>query len=94
MNTHSQSVDNDLVNLGLIAIAFTGLLAAILRLAGTLAAWVTGADQPIRGWSSGLRVLADPRSPGVALGTSELSAWAYWGVMALLTAALELLQSA
>lgn len=88
MNTHSQSVDNDLVNLGLIAIAFTGLLAAVLRLAGTLAAWVTGADQPIRGWSSGLRVLADPGSPGVALGTPELSAWAFWGVLALLIAAV------
>lgn len=88
MNPRSQSIDNDLVNLGLIGIAFVGALAAILRLAGTVAAWVSGADQPVGGWSSGLGVLAEPGSPGAALGTPKLSPWVFWLVMALMVAAV------
>ena len=73
MNPRGQSVDNDLVNLGLIGIAALGCLAAALRLAGTLTAWATGAGQPTYGWASGLRVLADPDRPGNALGTPGMS---------------------
>lgn len=86
MNPRGQSVDNDLVNLGLIGIAALGCLAAALRLAGTLTAWATGARQPTYGWASGLRVLADPDRPGNALGTPGMSPWAYWLVVALLLA--------
>ena len=39
MNPRGQGVDDDLVNLGLILIAAVGVLAAILRLAGSVAAW-------------------------------------------------------
>lgn len=90
MNGRSQSVDNDLVNLGLIGIAFIGVLAALLRLAGTVAAWLVGSSQPIHGWGAGLRVLADPAHPGEALGTPTLSTWAYWVVIVLMAAAVAL----
>jgi hypothetical protein len=86
MNPRGQSVDNDLVNLGLIGIAFLSCLAAALRLAGTVTAWATGADQPRYGWASGLRVLADPERPGTALGTPGMSPWLYWIVVALMLA--------
>jgi type IV secretion system protein VirD4 len=67
MNPRGQSVDNDLVNLGLFGIAALGCLAAALRLAGTVTAWAPSKDQPTYGWASGLRVLADPDRPGKAL---------------------------
>lgn len=86
MNPRGQSVDNDLVNLGLIGIAALGCLAAALRLAGTVTAWATGADLPRYGWASGLRVLADPERPGRALGTPGMSPWLYWLVVALMVA--------
>jgi len=86
MNPRGQSVDNDLVNLGLIGIAALGCLAAALRLAGTVTAWATGADQPGYGWESGLRVLADPERPGRALGAPGMSPWPYWLVVALMLA--------
>lgn len=86
MNPRGQSVDNDLVNLGLIGIAALGCLAAALRLAGTVTAWATGAKQPTYGWASGLRVLADPDRPGKALGAPGMSPWLYWLVVALMLA--------
>ena len=88
MNPRGQSVDNDLVNLGLAGIAAVGVLAAALRLAGSVAAWLSGADQPVTGWSSGLRVLAEPGAPGTALGTPGVSAWVYWLVLSLMVVAV------
>jgi type IV secretion system protein VirD4 len=86
MNPRGQPVDNDLVNLGLVGIALLGCLAAALRLAGTVTAWATGADQPRYGWASGLRVLAAPERPGTALGAPGMSPWLYWIVVALMLA--------
>lgn len=86
MNPRGQSVDNDLVNLGLIGIAAVACLAAALRWAGTVTAWVTGATPPTHGWSSGLRVLAAPDRPGIALGAPGMSPWLYWLVVALMVA--------
>lgn len=86
MNPRGQSVDNDLVNLGLLGIAALGCLAAALRLAGTVTAWATNKDQPTYGWASGLRVLAEPDHPGQALGAPGMSPWLYWLVVALMLA--------
>src|SRR3546814_19231515 len=85
MNGGARPVDDTLVNLALIAIAGLGVAAAVLRLAGTVAAWVIGAEQPDSGWSAGFRVLGHPRDPGRALG-AEISAWSYWGVPVLMLA--------
>lgn len=86
MNPRGQSVDNDLVNLGLFGIAALGCLSAALRLAGTFTAWATSKDPPTYGWASGLRVLADPDHPGTALGAPGMSPWLYWLVVALMLA--------
>jgi type IV secretion system protein VirD4 len=88
VNPRGRSVDDDLVNLGLILIAAVGLLAAILRLAGSVAAWATGAEQPDGDWEAGFRVLSRPGDPASALGTRGLATWAYWLVLALMVAAV------
>ena len=88
MNPRGQGVDDDLVNLGLIVIAVVGLVAAILRLAGSAAAWMSGARQPTGGWESGFRVLSHPGHPAEALGSTGLSPCAYWLVLSLMVAAV------
>jgi type IV secretion system protein VirD4 len=87
VNPRGQGVDDDLVNLGLILIATVGFIAAILRLAGSVAAWLFGAPQPSGSWESGFRVLNRPGAPGSALGSQGLSPSAYWLVVALMVAA-------
>ena len=73
MNPRGQGVDDDLVNLGLILIAAVGFIAAILRLAGSVAAWLFGAPQPSGGWESGFRVLRHPGRPGIGARRAGLS---------------------
>ena len=84
MNPRGQGVDDDLVNLGLILIAAVGVIAAILRLAGSVAAFVSGALQPAGGWEAGFRVLGRPGDPASALGAEGLATWAYWLVLTLM----------
>jgi type IV secretion system protein VirD4 len=86
MNPRGQGVDDDLVNLGLVLIAAVGVLAAILRLAGSVAAFVSGAAQPTGGWEAGFRVLSRPDDPASALGADGLAAWVYWLVLILMVA--------
>ena len=88
MNPRGQGVDDDLVNLGLILIAAVGVIAAILRLAGIVAAWLSGAAQPSGGWEAGFRVLSHPGDPATALGADGLAAWVYWLVLVLMVAAV------
>src|SRR3546814_19907137 len=85
MNGGARPVDDTLVNLALIAIAGLGLAAAVLPLAGTVAAWVIGAEQPDPGWSAGFRVLGHPSDPGRAPG-AQLSARSYRLVLVLMPA--------
>jgi type IV secretion system protein VirD4 len=86
MNPRGQGVDDDLVNLGLILIAAVGVIAAILRLAGSVAAFVSGSSQPRGGWEAGFRVLSRPGDPASALGADGLAAWVYWLVLVLMVA--------
>lgn len=86
MNPRGQGVDDDLVNLGLIAIAAVGVIAAILRLAGSVAAFISGASQPIGGWEAGFRVLSHPGDPAAALDAQGLATWVYWLVLILMVA--------
>ena len=88
MNPRGQGVDDELVNLGLIVIAAVGVAAAILRLAGTVAAFVSRAEQPTSGWDAGLRVLAHPTDPAATLGADGLPPWVYWLVLVLMLAAM------
>lgn len=86
MNPRGRPVDDDLVNLALFALGVLGLVAAVLRLAGTVATWVSSADRPRSGWHGGLGVLTDPAHPGRALDAEGLTAWAYWSVVAAMLA--------
>jgi type IV secretion system protein VirD4 len=88
MIPRSQGVDDGLVNLGLILVAAGGSVSAIMRLAGSLAAWLSGAEQPRGGWEAGVRVLSQPTDPASALGSADLAAWAYWLVLVLMLAAI------
>ena len=82
MNPRGRPVDDDLVNLGLLLIGLLGALTAALRLAGTLAAWASGAEQPNGGLAAGFRVVQHPGDPNEALGTSGISPIAYWSTLA------------
>src|SRR5690606_30089320 len=68
MNPRGPGVDDTLVNFALAFIAAVAVLAALLRLAGTLAARLSGAARPDGGWTAGLGVLANPGDPAGALG--------------------------
>ncbi|WP_239455424.1 TraM recognition domain-containing protein [Nocardioides gilvus] len=72
----------------LIAICGVFILALLLHAAGLIAAFATGSEQPSAGLAAGLRVLVQPRTPGLALGASSLSAVAYWCSMLTLVALL------
>lgn len=86
MNPRGRGVDDELVNLGLILVAASAALAAVLWLAGVLAAFVTGNPLPTGGIAAGFGVLTHPGAPGVALGVPGLSVWVYWPTVALLVA--------
>ena len=82
MNPRARPFDDDLVNLGLLLIGFLGALSSVLRFAGTLAAWASGAEQPRGGLADGLRVVQHPGDPNAALGTAGISPIAYWSTVA------------
>ncbi len=77
-----------LTNLGLILLISTVAFAALLRLAGHLAAVVSHVDPPTSGPAAGVRVLLDPGDPATALGAPGLNPVVYWVVVAVLLAAL------
>jgi hypothetical protein len=72
MNRAHRPPADGLVNVGLGLLAATAVLAELLRLAGTLAAWASGADQPDVGVAAALGVLADPLDPATALDAPGL----------------------
>lgn len=86
MNPRGRGVDDELVNLGLILVAAAAALAAVLWVAGVLAALVTGNPLPRGGIAAGFGVLTHAGAPGAALGVPGLSVWVYWPTVALLVA--------
>ncbi len=72
------------VNLGLGLFAALGVLAGLLRAAGSVAAWLAGTRPPAGSIGTGLGVLAHPSRPAVALRAPGLSPFAYWPVAAAL----------
>lgn len=62
---------DELANFGIIALIAAAVIAVLLRVAGTVTAWVTGAVQPAGGVEAGLGVLlhpADPAAPSAPTG--------------------------
>ena len=88
MNPRGQSIDDYLVNLGLVLVASVGLLATILRFAGSLAARLSGVQPPTGGWETGFQVVSRPGDPASALGAPGLAAWVYWLVLVSMLAVL------
>ena len=62
------ALGDELSNLGIGLLIAAAILAGILRGAGTVAAWITGTEQPADGVEAGLRVLLNPGDPAIALG--------------------------
>jgi len=80
-------VNDQLLNLGIGALAAGFALALILRGAGTITARLTGRPAPTGGIGAGIGVFAHPLDPGVPLGVHGLNWILYWAVVAgLLTA--------
>jgi hypothetical protein len=88
MNGARRPPADGLVNVSLGLLAAIAVLAGLLRLAGTLTAWATGADQPGTGVAAALGVLADPLDPATALDAPGLHRIVYWVAVVLLLAVL------
>ncbi|MTV25162.1 type IV secretory system conjugative DNA transfer family protein [Nitriliruptoraceae bacterium ZYF776] len=88
MNRAHRPPADGLVNVALGLLAAAILLAGLLRLAGTLAAWATGATQPGVGVTEAVAVLTDPLDPGAALAAPGLHPVVYWLAVTLLLTVL------
>ena len=84
MNGIGRADSDALTNLALGILVMFVFLTGVLRLAGSITAFLTGTRQPTVGPVAGLGVLIRPCDPGVPLGASGLSAVAYWGVVAIM----------
>jgi type IV secretion system protein VirD4 len=83
-STRSASFGDELTNLALGALIGAMVLAGALRLAGSVAAFLTGVPQPTVGLEAGFGVVFHADEPGLALGTTTLDPVGYWltaGVM-------------
>ncbi|MEI2713875.1 MAG: TraM recognition domain-containing protein [Nocardioides sp.] len=86
MNTAPRRIDDELVNLALVAIGAVFLIAAALRGAGDVAALLGGTTRPTASVAGGLRVLFTPSDPATVLGAPRLSPALYWAVVAAVLA--------
>lgn len=80
------SLGDELTNFGIGVLVAVALLAAVLRGAGALTAWVAGLPQPTGGVETGLGVLLHPLDPAVPLGAPGLNPVAYWATALILLA--------
>lgn len=85
---HGQVMGDELTNIALAGIGGVIAVALLLRAAGTIAAFLTGAGQPDAGIAAGVGVLFNPGDPAGALGADGLSSVAYWIVAGLLLATI------
>jgi type IV secretory pathway TraG/TraD family ATPase VirD4 len=67
-----------MANLGLGLLGVIAALGAVLRAAGSLAALVTGHEQPTGGPFTGIMTVFAPSDPGAGMGAEGLDMWAYW----------------
>jgi Type IV secretory pathway, VirD4 components len=82
---------DELTNLGIGLLIAAAVLAGILRGAGSLAAWITGIDQPASGIESGLGVLLHPGDPAIPLQAPGLNPVVYWITATVLVTAAAVL---
>ncbi len=80
---------NDLsINLTLGALITAAVFTGILRVAGSVTAFLTGLPEPSGSFTSGISVLATPTDPGTALGAEGLNPFVYWAVVAVVLGVL------
>ncbi|WP_448071045.1 type IV secretory system conjugative DNA transfer family protein [Georgenia yuyongxinii] len=79
---------DELTNLGLFLLVTVVVLAALLRMAGTLAAHLAGTAPPAAGVAAGIRVLTTPGNVASALDAPGLNPAVYWTVVAVLLTGL------
>lgn len=86
MSSPSRAGASDGALANLILVGLVGLvgIAALLRFAGAVAAFLSRQRQPTAGIVAGLEILADAGHPGVALGTVGLNPIVYWVCVAAL----------
>ena len=72
------SMGDELTNAALMGLVGTLGIALVLRAAGSVTAFLTGAPQPEAGPAAGLAVLFNPADPASALGADGLNPIAYW----------------
>lgn len=82
------SFGDELTNFGMIGLVGLFALALILRVAGSIAAFLTGAPQPEAGPAAGILVLFRPADPAGVLGSEDLNPIMFWIVSVVLLAAL------
>lgn len=82
--TGPRPANDPLLNIALGALVAAIALAGVLRLAGSITAFLAGQPEPAGGITDGLGVLANPTDPGAALGSADLDAIAYWAVVTVL----------
>lgn len=75
-----------LTNLALLGLGGVVAIAGVLRVAGNVAAFVTGAEQPTGGLAAGFGVFGSAGDPGAALGSAGLNPIAYWAAVTVLVA--------
>lgn len=88
MNRQAASISDGLANLGIGLLIAAAGIAAILRVAGTIAAFLTGTPQPQAGITAGFTVLLNPTDPAAALEADGLNTIAYWITTTLLIVVL------
>lgn len=81
-------VNDQLLNLGLGALAVALFFLTVLRVSGSVTAWITGIPGPAGGLSDALKVLATPFDPGGALGAPGLNPFLYWMITTVLLLAV------
>ena len=73
---------NDLfINLALGTLVAAACFTGLLRVAGSVAAFLSGLPEPTAGFTSGVGVLATPTDPGRALGSDGLNPILYWVIV-------------
>lgn len=84
--TRTGTLGDEFANLGIALLIGAAGLALLLRVAGTIAAWATGLEQPGGGPEAGVAVLLNPGDPSGALGAPGLHPVAFWLTAAVLIA--------
>jgi len=82
------SFGDELTNAAMIGLVVLFGIALVLRGAGSVAAFLTGTDQPAGGPASGVGVLFHPADPAAALEAPGLNPVAYWIITTFLLAGL------